>query len=632
MKLLSVFISLSLIFHSICLAGDDFWGKPYRANFKSPENYTSLKRLKEREKELERWQERQRRASSWANNEQTAKIKLPEKPPQPQALKPKFTPRELPKPAEPHSRVTFEKKFVDGKWHSVKTVERYDKWGNLARRDVLDRVRLDKKTTLTTIKSYSPSGDLIRQIEKLKIRGKGGNQIQKYVATEFDGRGNPLNRMLVKNEFQRSGFFNTPAGKLLGMALVTAASVFLPPAIAALGTQIVQMGLSLAQGQSLKNALVSAGISLAAGILGKHLAAIAGKFQSAARQAKSAYALFDPRTEAGRANLDFAAQIQPLGAGRPDALFTAPDNTLLAARYGAQYLAPASRVREILSKFAIVKIKDDFSGATWELRADNFDVSKGVNVYLHGWNADPESNKIIKWGITPHERFNAVGDKRSAVIVLWNSGKWNSVQGNSLNTFKLGISNADKAAEPAQQLLQEIFEQVKKANPDATTNVIGHSLAARVILGAAKKAAQKNSLLADHIALLSPAVENTALNQARPRWWGAAPEGEFYKAHQAAKSIVNVYSRQDEALLPPVYQLFSPGPTHSALGKDGASKEGFYLPKNVYQIDASLRYDVGKHYGEGAYFHSSYVKSGFNQVRFIYEDLLKKFESGGHNT
>ncbi|MBI4226361.1 hypothetical protein HY612_04575, partial [Candidatus Roizmanbacteria bacterium] len=145
-----------------------------------------------------------------------------------------------------------------------------------------------KKISARIISIYDASDRLTQVGETYKQKAKGGTLVTKRT-TVYDPATGEVISQKNKTKFEKSGFFNSTAGKILGIAAIVALTIIsagiLGPALiaaggifsasiagvtvgaavaAGIGAGVGQFALSLAQGADFKDALIAGAISFAA--------------------------------------------------------------------------------------------------------------------------------------------------------------------------------------------------------------------------------------------------------------------------------------------------------------------------------------------------------------------------------
>ncbi|MBI4215605.1 MAG: hypothetical protein HY602_02685, partial [Parcubacteria group bacterium] len=180
----------------------------------------------------------------------------------------------------------FELTDKNGNVHRVTEIKRLDGNGNQIERIVIDRFNFrderGKKISARIISIYDANDRLTQVGETYKQKAKSGTLVTKRT-TVFDPTTGEVISQKNKTKFEKSGFFNSTAGKILGIALVVGLAIIAPYIATALlsttvgalglgtlaisagiGAAIGQFGVSLAQGASFKDALIAGAITFAA--------------------------------------------------------------------------------------------------------------------------------------------------------------------------------------------------------------------------------------------------------------------------------------------------------------------------------------------------------------------------------
>ncbi len=176
----------------------------------------------------------------------------------------------------------YEVTDAKGNIHRVTEIKRIDGNGNQIERQVIDRFTFrderGKKVKAQIVSLFNADDHLTKVGESYKQKMKKGTAVTKRTTLYNPETGDIISQK-TKQKFEKSGFFNSTAGKILGAIIVVAAIIiapylmpFLSPLVAAgIGAGIAQFGVSLAQGNSFKDALISAGIAAGAAIIGAQI-------------------------------------------------------------------------------------------------------------------------------------------------------------------------------------------------------------------------------------------------------------------------------------------------------------------------------------------------------------------------
>ncbi len=172
----------------------------------------------------------------------------------------------------------YEVTDAKGNIHRVTEIKRIDGNGNQIERQVIDRFTFrneqGKKVKAQIVSIYNSDDHLIKVGESYKQKMKKGTAVTKRTTVYNPETGDIISQK-TKQKFEKSGFFNSTAGKILGAIIVVAAIVFAPYLMpflsplmaAAVGAGIATFGVSLAQGNSFKDALISGAIAFATTII-----------------------------------------------------------------------------------------------------------------------------------------------------------------------------------------------------------------------------------------------------------------------------------------------------------------------------------------------------------------------------